>query len=388
MYCLLHIVTFHLVCRHIAELPINDTTATSLSYCGATTSFRKLGYAAKHNAVETKKSEVNQSQVKMSTMSDVSDTLNEINEMICGAIVELSNSPVEARSKLLPEVQRILSGMEFVVQIVASSSSSSSNEECSNTNVSLSWDDEGINERKCETITSPKPSHFLDDTSDNSLFSSSDNDVELVVDTGIVSMADVPSSEISCSSPTHKKITSTQTLKAPPNYKLPQRAFYETDSDENANERKHETRPQDPFVTKMSVHLARLAPSATYKPIRVEYTQVDFVQLNQRFIGNIPKPYLHPILGCSNDAKFYARVDHRPGIKTFTRSFPMVLNMATQQTWELWPCQTIQSMAISGVEERGWFMPVFHHLLYQISRSKEEEQEDEKKKKKRGDTTL
>ena len=149
----------------------------------------------------------------MSTTSDVSDTLMEINEMICGAIVELSNSPVQARSKLLPEVQRILSGMEFVVQIVASSSSSSSNEECSNTNVSLSWDDEGINERKCETITSPKLSHFLDDTSDDSFSISSDGHVNQVVDTGVVSMADVPSSEISSFSPTHKKIMSTQTLK-------------------------------------------------------------------------------------------------------------------------------------------------------------------------------
>ena len=160
----------------------------------------------------------------------------EINEMICGAIVELSSSPAKSRKQLLPEVQRILSGMEFVVKIVSSSSSSSSNEECSDTNTSLSWDDEGINERKCETITRP--------------------------------------------------------------------------------------RPQDPFVTKMSVHLARLAPSATYKPVRVEYPQVDFFQLNQRFIGNIPKPFLHPILGCSNDAKFYARVDHRPGIKNFYQKFP------------------------------------------------------------------
>ena len=42
-------VTFHLVCRHIESYPINDTRATSLSYCGATTSFRKLGYAAVYN---------------------------------------------------------------------------------------------------------------------------------------------------------------------------------------------------------------------------------------------------------------------------------------------------------------------------------------------------
>ena len=239
--------------------------------------------------------------------------------MICGAIVELSSSPVQSRKQLLPEVQRILYGMEFVVKIVSSSSSSeSSNEVYSDTNVSLSWDDE----RKCETITSPKPSHFLNDTSDDSFSSSSDDDVELVVDTGVVSMADVPSSEISSSSPTQKKITSTQTLKAPPTFKLPPRAYYETDSDENANERKCEARPQDPFVTKMSVHLARLAPNATYKPVRVEYPQVDFTQLNQRFIGNIPKPYLHPILGCSDDPKFYARVDHRPGIKNFHKEFP------------------------------------------------------------------
>lgn len=256
----------------------------------------------------------------MSTMSDVSDTLNEINEMICGAIVELSNSPVQSRSQLLPEVQRILSGMEFVVQIVSSSStSSSSTEECSDTNLSLSWDDEGINERKCKTITSPKPSHFLTDTSDDSLSVSSDDCVNLVMDTGVVSMADVPPSEImiTSSSQTVKKI-----LKAPHTYKLPPRAYYETDSDENVNERKCKTRPQDPFVTKMSVHLARLAPSATYKPVRVEYPQVDFTQLNQRFISNIPKPYLHPILGCSNDAEFYARVDHRPGIKNFYKEFP------------------------------------------------------------------
>ena len=159
----------------------------------------------------------------MSTMSDVSDTLNEINEMICGAIVELSNSPVQSRSQLLPEVQRILSGMEFVVQIVSSSStSSSSTEECSDTNLSLSWDDEGINERKCKTITSPKPSHFLTDTSNDSLSIASDDRVNLVMDTGVVSMsmADVPPSEITSSSPTHKK-----TLKAPPVYKLPPRAF-------------------------------------------------------------------------------------------------------------------------------------------------------------------
>ena len=118
----------------------------------------------------------------MSTMSDVSDTLNEINEMICGAIIELSNSPVQSRSQLLPEVQRILSGMEFVVQIVSSSStSSSSTEECSDTNLSLSWDDEGINERKCKTITSPKPSHFLTDTSNDSLSISSDDRDNLIV---------------------------------------------------------------------------------------------------------------------------------------------------------------------------------------------------------------
>ena len=72
----------------------------------------------------------------------------------------------------------------------------------------------------------------------------------------------------------------------------------------------------------MSVHLARLAPSATYKPVRIEDPQVDFFQLNQQFIGNIPKPYLHPIFGCSNDAKFYARVDHCTGIKNFYKEFP------------------------------------------------------------------
>ena len=140
-------------------------------------------------------------------------------------------------------------------------------------------------------MRSPKPSHFLDDTSDDSFSISSDGHVNQVVDTGVVSMADVPSSEISSFSPTHKRTTSTQSLKAPPTYKLPPRAYYETDSDENANERKCEARPQDPFVTKMSVHLARLAPNATYKPVRVEYPQVDFFQLNQRFIGNIPKPF-------------------------------------------------------------------------------------------------
>ena len=212
MYCLLNIVTFVPVCCHIESYPINNTRATWL-YCGATTSFRKLGYAAKHNPVRTKKSaSLSKKSVKMSTMSDVSNTLMEINEMICGVIIELSSSPVQSRKQLPPEVQRILSGMEFVVKIMSSSSSSSSNEECSYTNASLSRDDEGINERKCETITRPKPSQFLNDTSDDSFPIFSDDDVVLVVDTCVVSMADVPPSEISSSSQTHKEITSSQTL--------------------------------------------------------------------------------------------------------------------------------------------------------------------------------
>ena len=43
---------------------------------------------------------------------------------------------------------------------------------------------------------------------------------------------------------------------------------------------------------------------------------------NSHFIKNIPKPSLYQILGCSTDAEFYARVDHRPWIQNFYKEFP------------------------------------------------------------------
>ena len=80
---------------------------------------------------------------------------------------------------------------------------------------------------------------------------------------------------------------------------------------------------EDKFVSKMSGKAAALAPHATYKPVKeVEYPQVDLNHLNSHFIKNIPKPYLLPILGCSDDPKFYARVDHRQGIQNFYKEFP------------------------------------------------------------------
>ena len=49
------------------------------------------------------------------------------------------------------------------------------------------------------------------------------------------------------------------------------------------------------------------------------------------------------------------------------RNNSLVQNSATEQTSALWPCQTVQSTAMCGLEESGWSTPVPHHQLCQIS---------------------
>ena len=108
-------------------------------------------------------------------------------------------------------------------------------------------------------------------------------------------------------------------------YRTPCTSFTDTEDEselEEVNERK--CQPEvDNFVSKMSARVAALAPLATYKPVKeVEYPQVDLNHLNSHFIKNIPKPCLYPILGCSDDPEFYARVDHRREIQNFFKEFP------------------------------------------------------------------
>ena len=225
---------------------------------------------------------------------------------------------------LLPRVQMILSELEWIVDI-SNEDDDSRMSSCE----SLTWDH--YNERKCELSEDP-----LSENSEVSPIASissspSDEEEESLEDvfqtitptcpnpTKPTRLASTPDPAPRCSSSTGRIAPKTGPVR------MPDTSFTDTEDEsdiEVINERKCEPK-EDEFVSKMSANIAALVPLAIYRPpTKVEYPQVDLNHLNSHFIKNIPKPYLNPILGCSNDPQFYARVDHRPGIKNFYKEFP------------------------------------------------------------------
>jgi len=266
--------------------------------------------------------------MKSSCLSDVDQLLSEVNVKLCEANVKLSRSyEIKSRRMLLPRVQMILSELEWIVDIFNEDDDSRMSS-CE----SLTWDH--YNERKCELSEDPlnNNSEVSPNASIASISSSpSDEEEESLED---VFQTITPT----CPTPTHPSRLASTPVPAPRcssstgriapmtgPVRTPDTSFTDTEDEskiEVVNERKCE--PQvDEFVAKMTANIAALVPLAIYRPpIKVEYPQVDLCQLNQHFLRNIPKPESFPILGCSNDLEFYARVDHRPGIKNFYKEFP------------------------------------------------------------------
>ena len=261
-----------------------------------------------------------------SCLSDVDQLLSEVNVKLCEANLRLSkSSEVKSKRKLLPRVQMILSELEWIVSMSDEDEVSLSSCE------SLSWD--SFNERKCEMSEAWELGYHNNSevspiASVSSSPSSEEEGLEDVFQT-ITPTCPTPTQPTRpASTPVPVPRCSSSTGRVAPQtgpVRTPDTSFTTTDDEsetEEVNERKCEPKV-DNFVSRMSAKVAALAPLATYKPAKeVEYPQVDLNLLNSHFIKNIPKPDLLPILGCSNDLQFYARVDHRPGIKNFYKEFP------------------------------------------------------------------
>ena len=63
------------------------------------------------------------------------------------------------------------------------------------------------------------------------------------------------------------------------------------------------------FISMMSATIQKLAPGSTYHVTRPRQYKVDLSQVNSRFLGNIPRPKEHPVLGCMTEEEAEAHVN-------------------------------------------------------------------------------
>ena len=63
------------------------------------------------------------------------------------------------------------------------------------------------------------------------------------------------------------------------------------------------------FISMMSATIQKLAPGSTYHVTRPRQYKVDLSQVNSRFLGNIPRPKEHPVLGCMTEEEANAKVN-------------------------------------------------------------------------------
>ena len=63
------------------------------------------------------------------------------------------------------------------------------------------------------------------------------------------------------------------------------------------------------FISMMSASIQKLAPDSTYTVTRPRQYKVDLSQVNSRFLGNIPRPKEHPVLGCMTEEEANAKAN-------------------------------------------------------------------------------
>ena len=256
----------------------------------------------------------------VSCLSEIDVALSQVNVLLSEVNSKLESCPAESRRNVLSRLSNILSEMMWAVSL---SSEGSSESECDTSSYSadvesLSWDnsedlyrlyyDDDEEEDDYNENDDHGPIQFSNENEESSPHQS-ETSFNLNANVNIF-----------------KRKASPEIIRYAPK-SGPFIPVSSSDEEENDVEEGVETipPPEDTsaakFVTEMSAKIGNLAPGGSYKVVRPLKYKIDLTNVNERFLQNIPKPQLYPILGVSQDPKFYQKDGQNENFNYYNRHY-------------------------------------------------------------------
>ena len=258
-------------------------------------------------------------------LSEIDSALSQVNVLMSEVNSKLELCSAESKKLILSRLSNILSEMMWAVSLSADESSDTeSNVSSYSADVeSLAWDssedfyyklyyeeeeDEDYMEERSLEIDDHGPIDISED-------SSADKEAVHEEDEDNVAAED-----------SRKVVRIVRKIPASPGWIAPKLIpAFETDSESDVEEGVETVPPPEDtsaakFVTEMSAKIGNLAPGGSYKVVRPLKYKIDLTNVNERFLQNIPKPQLYPILGVSQDPKFYQKDGQNKILTTTTNT--------------------------------------------------------------------
>ena len=254
-------------------------------------------------------------------LSEIDSALSQVNVLMSEVNSKLELCSAESRKLILSRLSNILSEMMWAVSLSADESSDTeSNVSSYSADVeSLAWDssedfyyklyyeeeeDEDYMEERSLEIDDHGPIEISEDSSEDKEAVPEDNVAE---------------------EDSRKVVRIVRKIPASPGWIAPKLIpAFETDSENDIEEGKETVPPPKDtsaakFVTEMSTKIGNLAPGGSYKVARPLKYKIELTNVNVRFLQNIPKPELYPIIGVSQDPKFYEKDGQNENFNYYNR---------------------------------------------------------------------